>query len=52
MSEKVKEIQNYLEQNGITATETTIVDTAIKIATRWGGNYVFVCELKKERRKE
>ena len=48
MSEKIKEIQEDLEKHGITVTETTIVNAAIKIATRWGGIGVFACELKKE----
>lgn len=47
MSDKVKEVQNYLEKRGIVVAETTIIDAAIKIATRWGGNEVFVCEFEK-----
>jgi hypothetical protein len=49
MSKKVKEIQEYLETKGIVVAETTIIDAAIKIATRWGGNEVFVCEFEKEK---
>ncbi len=48
MKNKVKEVQEYLEKNGIIVSETAIVDAAFNIATRWGGNGVFVCELKKE----
>ena len=47
MENNVKEIQNYLEKRGIVVTETSIVNAAIKIATRWGGNYVFVCEFER-----
>ena len=46
-TEKVKKIQAYLEKKGIVATETSIVNAAIDIATRWGGNWVFVCEFEK-----
>jgi hypothetical protein len=46
MSRKVEEIQDYLRAQGIKASETAIVDAAIRIATRWGGNAVFICELK------
>ena len=48
MQEKVKEVQEYLEKHGITVTETTIVNAAIHIATRWGGIGVFTCEFRKE----
>jgi hypothetical protein len=47
MSEKVKEIQDYLEEKGIIVSEITILDAALRIATRWGGNWVFVCEFRK-----
>ena len=47
MENEVKEIQNYLEKRNITVSETAIVNAAIKIATRFGGNYVFVCEFEK-----
>jgi len=47
MEEKIKEIQKYLEKKGIVATETSIVNAAIKIATRWGGKDVFICEFEK-----
>jgi len=46
MKDKIKEIQEYLEKRGINVTETAIVNAAIAIATRWGGNWVFVCEFK------
>lgn len=49
MSDKVKEVQNYLEKQGIVVAETTIIDAALRIATRWGGNGVFVCEFRKEK---
>jgi len=49
MENKVKEVQAYLEERGIIATETSIIIAAIKIATRWGGNGVFVCELSEKK---
>lgn len=51
MQEKVKEVQDYLEKRGITVTETSIVNAAINIATRWGGKEVFVCEFRKDVKK-
>jgi hypothetical protein len=51
MQEKVKEVQEYLKNRGITVAETSIVNTAINIATRWGGMGVFVCEFKKDGEK-
>jgi hypothetical protein len=50
-TEKVKEVQEYLETKGIVVAETTIIDAAIKIATRWGGKYTFVCELNEMRKR-
>lgn len=50
MKNKVKEIQEYLKTKGIVVAETSIVDAAIRIATRWGGNWVFVCEFRKEKK--
>ncbi len=47
-TEKVKEVQEYLETKGIVVAETTIIDAAIRIATRWGGNAVFICEFRKK----
>jgi hypothetical protein len=47
MKNNVKEVQEYLHKNGIDVSETAIIDAAFKIATRWGGNWVFVCEFKK-----
>ena len=44
MKDKVKEIQGYLEKKGIIVSETTIINAAIKIATRWGGKGIFVSE--------
>ena len=48
MQEKVKDVQKYLEKHWLTVTETTIVNAAIDIATRWGGKGVFACEFRKE----
>lgn len=48
MEDKVKEVQEYLEKHGITVTETSIVNAAIRIAARWGGNAVFASEFRKE----
>ena len=48
--ETVKEVQDYLAEHEIIVTETSIINAAIKIATRWGGKGVFVCEF--ERRVE
>ena len=48
MQEKVKEVQEYLERHGIIVTETSIVNAAIDIATRWGGKGYFACEFKNE----
>lgn len=50
MNDKIEEIQKYLRAKGIAATETSIIDASIKIATRWGGNAVFLCEFKKGKR--
>ena len=44
MKDKVKDVQGYLEKKGIIASETAIINAAIKIATRWGGTGVFVSE--------
>jgi hypothetical protein len=49
-TDKVKEVQEYLKKRGIDVAETSIVNAAIKIATRWGGKAVFVCEFEKEKR--
>ena len=46
---RVKEVQEYMHQKGIDVSEVAIVNMAIKIATDWGGNRVFVCEFEKER---
>ena len=46
MKNKVKEIQDYLKARGIEVAETSIVNAAIDIATRWGGNGVFICEFQ------
>ena len=47
MEDKIKEIQDYLEKQGIIVTETSIVNAAIKISTRWGGNAVFIGEFER-----
>ena len=47
MENKVKEVQDYLEKRGIIVTETSIVNAAIDLARRWGGNAVFIGELTK-----
>jgi len=46
MKNKIEEIQDYLRTKDIHVSETAIVNAAIDIATRWGGNWVFVCEFK------
>lgn len=51
MSEKVKEVQDYLKSKGIVVAETRIVDMAIDLARRLGaGDWTFACEA--EARKE
>jgi hypothetical protein len=52
MKNKVKEVQEYLHNKGIDVSETAIIDASFKIATRWGGNWVFVCEFRKEKEDE
>lgn len=49
MSEKVKEVQTYLENHGIIVSETTMVDTAIDLFVRRNGLglYAFVRALEK-----
>jgi hypothetical protein len=50
MSEKVKEVQIYLENHGIIVAETTIVDTAIDLVRRDRlGLEAFVCELERKK---
>jgi hypothetical protein len=50
MSDKVKEVQAYLETKGIVVAETTIVDTAIDLVRRNGsGLYAFVCEIERKK---
>lgn len=51
MNEEVEKIQKYVIRKGIDtidATEDKIIEAAIRIATRWGGEWAFVCELRKE----
>ena len=51
MENKVKEIQDFLHEKGMDVPETAIVNAAIDIARRWGGNSVFVSEfLQREKR--
>lgn len=50
MSEKVKEVQIYLENHGIIVAETTIVDTAIDLVKRNRvGLYAFVWEFERKK---
>jgi transposase-like protein len=52
-TEKVKEVQEYLENRGIIVAETTIVNTAIDLVRRNGpGLYAFVCALERGKRDE
>jgi hypothetical protein len=52
MSEKVKEVQDYLETQGIIVAETTIVDTAIDLARRNRlGLEAFVRELERKKKR-
>jgi hypothetical protein len=51
-TDKVKEVQKYLENRGIIVAETTIVDTAIDLVRRTGpGLYAFVCELERREKR-
>ena len=44
---KVREVQRYLAEKGIKASEVAIVNAAIDIARRLGaGDYTFVCEFE------
>lgn len=45
MNKRVEDIQKYLKRKGIKATEEEIIETAIRIATRWGGEWAFACEM-------
>ena len=45
---RVKEVQEYLHQNGMDVSEVSIVNAAIKIATRYNGKYIFLREFKKQ----
>jgi hypothetical protein len=52
MSEKVKEVQNYLKTKGYAVAETTIIDMAIDLARRLGaGDWTFACEAKARKEK-
>ena len=45
---KAEEVQEYLRARGLVVSETSIINAAIDLARRWGGNAVFVGELTKE----
>ena len=47
MNEEVEKIRKYLKRKSVDVTEDEIIEAAIRIATRWGGKWTFVCELKK-----
>ena len=50
---ELKELSRYLKKKGITATDSDIVMTAIKLARRLGAeNWSFVCEFKNRKRKD
>lgn len=51
MTNKIREVQEYLEKKGIDVSETAIIDAAFKIATRWGGNGVFECAFREEKKR-
>jgi hypothetical protein len=51
-TEKVKEVQEYLETKGIDVAETSIIDAAIRIATHRDGNAVFISEFGNEELKD
>jgi len=53
MTDKVKEIQDYLKKRGIIVAETTIVNTAIDLVERLGaGKYTFACEFELEQKEK
>jgi len=45
---KAEEVQEYLRARGLVVSETSIINAAIDLARRWGGNAVFVGELTNE----
>jgi len=47
METKVQEVQDYLHKKGIDVSEDMIINSAIDLARRWGGNAVFIGELLK-----
>ena len=48
-TKEVKELSAYLKKKGITATDSEIVMTAIKLARQLGaGDWGFVCELRRK----
>lgn len=51
MTNKAEEVQNYLRERGIEVSETSIINAAIVIATRWGGNEVFTCHCQEKRKR-
>lgn len=44
MTNKVKEMQEYLHSKGIDVSETAIVDVAIESLSRWGGSRILMPE--------
>ena len=52
MTDKVIAVQDYLSARGIEVAETSIIDAAIKIAARFGGYGVFVCEFSEREKKQ
>ena len=53
MTNKVKEVQDYLENRGIIVSEISIINTAIDIAERLGaGKYTFAAEFELEQKEK
>ena len=51
-SKEVKELSAYLKKKGITATDSEIVMTAIKLTRQLGaGNWSFACAMGSEKRQ-
>ena len=51
VKDKVEEVQGYLNRRGIDVADTRIINAAIDLARRWGGNAVFIGELQKVKSK-
>ena len=50
---RIQEVQNYLREQGIKASEVAIINAAIDIARRLGaGDYTFVCEFEERKENE